>query len=112
MRKIVGVISVVLVVLSLGPNIVPGAMSLIGLVITLFALVMSVFSVEKGKSVFFKVTLVFSAVGILAVNDTMRIYGAIPGVPVEFKVGVYFFLLVVIAGCIYSVKKLLREECT
>ena len=112
MRVIIGVISVVLAMLSLAPNIVPGAMSIIGLGFTLLALVLSVFSVEKGRLLYFNITLFLSAVGILVVNDTVRVYGAIPGVSVGFKVGVYLFSLVVIVGCVYSVKRLSHKERT
>ena len=112
MRVIIGVFSIILVVLSLAPNIVPGAMSIIGLGLTLFALVLSVFSVQKGKYLYFNVTLALAVFAILVANDTTRVYWAMPGVSAGFKVGVYLFSLAVIVGCIYFLKKQLRRERT
>ena len=73
MKAIIGVISVVLVALSLVPNFVPGAMSLFGLGVTLLGLVLSVFSVKNGKLLYFKVTLGLTVIGVLVVDDTKRV---------------------------------------
>ena len=112
MRVVIGVVSIILVVLSLAPNVVPGAMSIIGLGFTLFALVLSVSSIEKGKPLYFNATLALSVFAILVANDTTRVYWAMPGVSAGFKVGVYLFSIAVIVGCIYFVKKQLRRERT
>ena len=53
MKKVIGWIAVSISVFSLAPSVVPGAMSLMGLLASIFALVLSVFSVEKGKRVYF-----------------------------------------------------------
>ena len=95
---------------SLAPSLVPGAMSLIGLLISMLALALSVFSVEKGKRGCFIATLIIVIIGIFVANDTLRLWGAISGVPVEFKSSIYGVSFLVIVGCMLWANKLFSRE--
>ncbi|VAW84582.1 hypothetical protein MNBD_GAMMA16-529 [hydrothermal vent metagenome] len=48
MKNAIGWLAIVLAVLSLAPSLVPGAMSIMGLLASLGALIISIFSVSHG----------------------------------------------------------------
>lgn len=98
MKIFIGWFAIALSVFSLGPSIVPGAMSLMGLGIALLSLILSVFSVSKDKNKHFVITLTIVVLGLLVANDTLRLWGSISGVPLQFKLvtyGVSFSVLIV-----------------
>ncbi len=109
MKKVIGWIAVSISVFSLAPSVVPGAMSLMGLLASILALVLSVFSVEKGKRVYFTATFIIVIIGILVANDTLRMVGAIQGIPVLFKLSAYGVSFLAIAGCMFWANKLFNR---
>jgi len=110
MKKIIGWLAILLSMFSLAPSIVPGAMSLIGLVISLFSLVFSVASVAKNKKGYFTITLINVLLGLLIANDTLRVWGSVSGVPVQFKLSAYGISFLVIVGCITAANKLFHAR--
>ncbi len=101
-----GWLAMTLSAFTLTLSIVPGAMSLMGLVASLFALLLSLISVAPNKSGYFKVTLVIVLVGLFLVNDTLRIFGALPDVPSQFKAVAYGVSVSVITACVVASRRL------
>jgi len=104
-KNITGWAAVLISVFSLAPSIAPGGVSLFGLLISLFALVLSVFSVKRGRKGYFIATLVIVILGILVANDTFRLWGALPGVSLKFKLSAYGVSFLIIVGCMLGAKK-------
>ena len=101
--KIIGWISIILSVLSLAPSIAPGAMSLIGFLISMVALVMSIISINTGSTFYFKSSIFVVCIGIFVVNDGLRLYGSLPQVIWQYKITAYcIFILVCIFGVFFS----------
>lgn len=75
-------------------------MALIGLIISHFALVLSLASIERNQRKYFRVALTIVLVGMLLVNDTLRIYGAMAEVPLQFRFVAYGLSLFVIISCV------------
>jgi len=69
-----------------------------GLLVALFSLFISIFSVSKNKKTCFNSTLVIVLLGILLANDTLRIWGSLTEVPFQFKLTVYGISLLVIVS--------------
>jgi len=99
MKNTIGWVAILLAVFSLAPSIVPGAMSLMGLLIALFSLIVSVFSVAQNRKSYFNITLVIVLLGILVANDTLRLWGSLAEAPVQFKLTTYGISFLVIVGC-------------
>jgi len=111
-NKIIGWFAILLAVFSLAPSIVPGSMSLIGLAIALFALVVSLFSVGVDGKGYFQITAVIVVLGIVLVNDAVRLFGSLPEIPIEFKLVVYGVSCLVVIGCFVGANKLHRNGKT
>ena len=101
---IIGWFTVILAVLALFPSLMPGAVSLFGLLLSLIALLLSTLSVKKGTTVFFKITMVTTAIVILLVNDTLRLWGAIE-TPILIKVFLYIMIFIAYVLSVMIVKK-------
>ena len=100
--KIIGWVSILLCVLALAPSFVPGAVSMIGLLISMVALIMSILSIKTGNVFYFKTAVIITGFGIFAVNDGLRLYDSIPHVTWQYKLGVYcIFIMVCIFGCLF-----------
>ena len=100
-KQMIGWLAVILSVFSLAPSYVPGAISLLGLLVSLLALVLSLASITANQRLYFTVVLVIVLVGLFLVNDTLRLYGGIPRVPLHFKIVIYaaaVFLIIICAG--------------
>lgn len=64
-----------------------GALSVLGLLLSLAALIISVFSVGTRGKVFFKITLSIVVFGVLLVNDGLRIWD-----PLDLAIGLKWTL--------------------
>jgi len=91
---IIGWFTVILAIFALLPNLMPGAVSLFGLLLSLIVLLLSTLSVKKGNAAFFKVTMVITAIVILFVNDTLRLWGSIE-TPILIKVFLYITICII-----------------
>ena len=74
MTKFTGWFAVALALLSLAPSFIPGAISIMGLLLSLLALFISLYSVIDSGKKYFHITLFISTLGALFVNDAMRIW--------------------------------------
>lgn len=101
----VGWIAVILALIALLPSIVPGAMSIVGLVFSLAALILSVGSVRNHSMAYVHATLILVIVGIVFLNDGLRLADPQP-MPVQFKFSLYGLVLVVVIGCWYVAKNI------
>ena len=100
---IVGWISVILALIALLPSIVPGAMSILGLLLSLTALILSVGSVRKHSMGYEHATLTLVIVGIVFFNDGLRLADPQP-MPSQLKFSLYGLALIVVIGCWYVAK--------
>ena len=87
--------AVALAVLSWMPAFVPGAMSIIGLSISIAAVVVSLFSVRRWGKKYFNLTLAIFVVGVLLVNDALRLRASIP-MPLELRAGLFGVVVAVV----------------
>ena len=106
MKNVIGWSALIFSIFTLAPSLVPGAMSLIGLTASLFALLFSLLSVSPNKRGFFIATLCTVLVGLFLVNDSLRIFGSLPDVPMRFKAVAYGISIVVILACTVISKRL------
>ncbi len=105
MKNLTGWVAILLAVFSLAPSVVPGAMSGMGLLVSLAALVVSVFSVGSGRKNYFIVTLTIVVFGVFFVNDVLRLWASLP-VPMNVKFTLYGFFGIVVSLCMFFAKKL------
>lgn len=78
-------------------------MSAIGLYVSLFALVISVFSVNRTSKNYFRVTLVIVVLGVFLVNDLLRIWQSLE-LPLNEKAFHYSVVGFVVLACTYLAK--------
>ncbi|GJL53322.1 MAG: hypothetical protein NPIRA02_04540 [Nitrospirales bacterium] len=103
MRSVIGWTAVLLALLALAPSIVPGAMSIFGLLLSLAALILSVGSVRHHSLVYVHATLILVVVGIMVINSGLRIGDPLP-MPLHLKLALYGLAGVVLAGSLYAAK--------
>lgn len=109
MTRLVGWFAVLLALISLAPSFVPGAMSVIGLSISLLSLAISVLSVRRVGQKFFRATLAIVLFGALLVNAVLRVWLPM-GAPIEVTMSLYGALCLVVVGCIAVVNRIARDE--
>lgn len=99
-----GLFAIILSILSVLPSLVPGIISLFGLFISVLALLLSAFSANNGKSVYFKITLILVSLNILLVNDFLKLWEP-SSAPLLVKSASYFILSLIYYMCIIFVVK-------
>ncbi len=102
---IFGWLAIALAVFSLAPSIVPGTFSIFGLLISLAALIIAVFSVRNNSNTYFITTLIIVIAGLLLVNDGLRVWYSLD-LPMNIKLVLYGLSAIVIAACVFTVKKI------
>ena len=105
MNNIIGWAAITLAVLSLVPSIVPGAVSIMGLFISVLALIISIFSVTDKSKKYFNITLMIVFAGVFLVNDALRIWEPLP-MPMDSKILIYAVFFLVVIGIVVFVRKL------
>jgi hypothetical protein len=65
--KIVGWVSIFGSVLALGPSIIPGAMSVIGVLFAIGTLIMSILPIKAGRFFYFRTSAIISGFGIFVI---------------------------------------------
>lgn len=108
MKNAIGWLAIVLAVLSLAPSLVPGAMSIMGLLASLGALIISVFSVSHGIKKHFNITLIIVVLGVFFINDALRVWESIT-IPINVKLTMYSLFGLVVLGSIFYANKLSRK---
>ena len=103
--KILGWFSIILATIALVPSIVPGAISVLSFYLSLMALVIAITSIKYAGVFYFKMTAIIVCVGMLVVNDYLRLYSSLPQVRWGEKLGLYgIYVAICIAG-FFIVKK-------
>lgn len=108
MGVVIGWLAVLLGIFALAPSIVPGAMSVMGLLVSFVALVMAVLTVRSAGQTFFKVTLGLVIVGVLLVNDGTRLWGAL--MPLDIRLPLYVAAFIVCLLCVIAVHSLVADK--
>lgn len=108
MSAIAGRMAIVLAVLALAPSIVPGAISMFGLIISMSALVLSLFSIRQKGDRYFRTTAVIVLGGVFLVNDGLRIWDPLP-LPINVKLGLYGMTALVFSVCALIACRLRRN---
>lgn len=109
MKVIIGWVAIILAILSLAPSIVPGAVSVMGLLISLGALIISVFSISVGHKNYFNITLAITFFDVFFVNDALRIWGSLPSL-INAKITMYGLFFLVVFACLFFATKLSKSE--
>ena len=105
MSIVVGWLAIALALFGLAPSFVPGAFSVFGLLISLIALIVSVFSVkEKGRK-YFTTTMIIVVVSVFLVNDGLRIWKPLE-MPIYVKLTLYGIFFLVAMVCAFLVARL------
>ncbi len=103
-KNAIGWTAILLAVLSFAPSLVPGVASVMGLLISLVALIISIFAVSTGRKIYFNITLVIVIAGMFLVNEALRVWSPLP-MPINAKLTMYgLFTLVVLASVIFAHK--------
>ncbi len=105
MKRAAGRVAVFVAILSLAPSFVPGAVSVMGLLASLGALVISIFSVNGDSKYHFYITLTIVVLGIFFINDALRVWEPLP-MPINAKVTMYGISCSVVMVCTYFANKL------
>ncbi len=101
----VGWFAIATSVFSLAPSMAPGAVSLIGLVLSIGALMLSLLSIRDGNDLQYRVTLVIVVLGILLLNDALRLWDPIP-MPISTRIMLYGMVSVVILPILWKAKRI------
>lgn len=109
MSTFIGVFSVLLALLSVFPSFVPGAFSMLGLSLSLGALLLSLFSVKGAGKSFYYVALGIVIFALLLVNDGLRIWDPLDW-PLATKALAYGLSVVVIAASLLVVRVLSAKQ--
>jgi len=102
-QVVVGWSAVLLAVFTLLPSSLPGAMPIIGCLISLAALILSVDSVRHHSLSYVYATLLLVLVAMFVINDGLRLASPI-NMPLHFKFSLYGLALVVVVGSLYVAK--------
>lgn len=105
MSVMAGWLAIALALLALVPSIVPGVISVFGLIISMLALVLSLFSIKKTGTKYFRRTAIIVLIGVFLVNDGLRIWDALP-MPIHIKLSLYVILFFVFVACVLMAYKL------
>ncbi|PID47310.1 MAG: hypothetical protein CSB47_00800 [Proteobacteria bacterium] len=104
--KVLGWVAIIVSVLLLIPSVVPGAVSVIASWLAFLILLVSILTIQSGNFFYFKVTATISAIGLFIANDSLRLYGALPGVPWVYKLTCYgAFIVICILAVLYAKKR-------
>lgn len=108
MRRVAGWTSIFLVFISLAFSVVPGVVSIFGLLLSMLALGISLFSIKNHRKKFFRITAIVAIAGMFLVNDTLKIWNAIE-MPPKFRFSLYGGALFVFFGLTLISRRLLRS---
>lgn len=103
--KVLGILAIIIAIVASVIGIVPGAMSVLATYLMLIALIFSIIAVAFGCDTYFKGTAIIVAVGLLILNDGVRLYGSLPQVSWLYKALVYSVYLTICVPVVYSIRK-------
>ena len=105
MSMVTGWLAIALALFALALSVVPGAFSVLGLLISLTALIVSVFSVKEIGRKYFTITVIIVLVSVLLVNDGLRIWKPLE-MPINMKLALYGLFCFVVMVCAFLVARL------
>lgn len=108
MSVVTGWSSIVLALLAVVVSFGPGATSVIGLAMSLMALLSSLFSIKVNGKKYFRLTVFLVIAGALLVNDALRIWEPLP-MPFDFRLCAYAILFLVTMFCFIAAHRLARS---
>jgi hypothetical protein len=109
MSTVAGWMAIALALCSLAPSFVPGAFSIIGMLMSMLALIISLFSVPKNGTRYFAAAMTIVLAGVVLVNDSLRIW-ARPPIPPAFRLTLYGTVFIVVAACFAAAWRLSPER--
>lgn len=108
--KILGWVAVIIGILAIGPSLVPGSISVIGLYISILSLIMAMVSVKSGSYLYLKIVTVVYVLGVLLFNDGSRLFFANPNMTLEYKGYIYSILTVFLIAVGYMIKTARKSQ--
>ena len=105
MSMVTGWLAIALALFALVPSIIPGAFSVFGLILSLTALIVSVFSVKAKARKYFTITMIIVLVGVFLLNDGLRIWKPLE-MPIPIKLALYGLFFFVVMVCAFLVARL------
>ncbi|RJF92008.1 hypothetical protein D3871_25440 [Noviherbaspirillum saxi] len=90
--------AVTVALFAIAPNLVPGAISLFGVVLALLALALSLFSINKNGKKYYRTTGVIVIGNVLLINDALRLWEPLP-MPLNIRLSLYGLVLVMVVIC-------------
>lgn len=97
LEKTIGSLAIIIALFALLPSFIPGAMSIIGAGISLFAVFLAIFTTQK-HMYWFYATLCICLIGLLLVNDLLRIWMDPIDLPLKIKLMAYLALSALLAS--------------
>jgi hypothetical protein len=98
MSTIIGWLSILSGLLAMVVNLAPGGVgSLIGLMCSLLAVFLSLFSVRRQGPKYFGVTLILAAASILLLNHALNVVDPL-AMPLGIRIGLYGFVVAALAA--------------
>lgn len=110
MRKATGWVAILIVLFGTLVGIVPGAGSLFGLAISIFAVILSLFSISKNTHTYFHVTAGIAFAGIFLLNASLNLWNPM-SMPLDFRLGLSGVVLIVFGMCWWAARKLDSARC-
>lgn len=104
MSKWTGRAAVVLAILALVPGIVPGAISVFGLGLSVLAMFLSLFSARANGPRYTWATVGITLAGVLMTNATLLVWDPVQ-MPFEIRLGGYALLLFTAVACMLIARR-------
>ncbi len=76
-----------------------------GFLVSLAALIISVFSVSSSRQSYFIITLIIVSFSVFFINDALRVWASLP-MPMNIKLTIYGLFGVVVSVSVFSANKL------
>jgi heme O synthase-like polyprenyltransferase len=91
--------------LLLAPSIVPGAISVLAVYLSLFILMLCITTIKFHGSKYFKLTLRVTGLGIFLLSDCFRLYGNDSGIGWTEKLFFYAIYCIIVLFGHYKIKR-------
>lgn len=110
MGKLTGWIAILLALFAMVIGIVPGAVSLMGIAVSMSAVLLSLYSIRKNGCQYFGVTAALAWIGTFLSNDSLRIWSSVP-MPSAIKFAMYGVVFLVFATSAFAAYYLGLARC-
>jgi hypothetical protein len=110
MRKATGWVAILIALFGTFVGIVPGAGSLFGMAISIFAVILSLFSITKNTRTYFHVTAGIAFAGIFLLNSALGLWFPM-SMPLNFRLGLSAVVLIVFGMSWWAARRLGSTRC-